>query len=293
MSDPPEILPVISSISPDSAGFGDTVIIRGSGFDFIRGGSIVTFNSVQPQFGSDYLSWSDSLIKVKVPWTTSGKVYVEVDENKSNGVNFIIKPIIHLPIEYGIVKDVDSNTYKTVKIGSQWWMAENLNVSHYRNGDIIPQVTDYHQWDKWDTITSGAWYYLNNDTVIGAIYGKLYNAYAVLDKRGIAPEGWHIPTDAEWSILTSYLGGESVAGGKLKESDTTHWQSPNYGATNETGFTALPGSIISYRGDWWTCTEYDTSYTFYWARSLYCYTNIIDRFYSYKKSGFSVRCVKD
>ena len=122
-----------------------------------------------------------------------------------------------------------------VQIGNQIWMTKNLNVSHYRNGDIIPEVTDPTQWRD---ITTGAWCYYNNDTANGTVYGKLYNSYAVTDSRGLAPMGWHIPSQPELELLITYLGGSVVAGGKLKSK--TGWQSPNSGATNSTGFTGLP-----------------------------------------------------
>jgi uncharacterized protein (TIGR02145 family) len=209
---------------------------------------------------------------------------------------------------YGYAKpypviDIDSIVFKSDKwqpltIGKQVWMLKNLNVDHYRNGDTIPQVTDPTQWLN---LTTGAWCYYNNDPVMGAIYGKLYNWYAVNDPRGLAPDGWHVPTDAEWTILTNYLGGESVAGGKLKEAGTAHWKTPNDGATNESGFSALPGGLRFYSngafytfggaGYWWSATEgYATSA---WFRDLsYDYTYVRRGHFS-KEDGFSVRCVKD
>lgn len=134
----------------------------------------------------------------------------------------------------------DDKVYKIVKIGNQVWMAENLNTSHYLNGDSIPQVQDKAEWVA---LTTGAWCYYQNDAENGKTYGKLYNWYAVNDPRGLAPEGWHIPTDAEWIALIDYLGGTNVAGGKMKQIGTVHWISPNLGATNESGFSALPGGL--------------------------------------------------
>ncbi|MBL0358943.1 MAG: proprotein convertase P-domain-containing protein [Chitinophagaceae bacterium] len=124
----------------------------------------------------------------------------------------------------------------TVTIGDQVWMAKNLEVTNYRNGDPIPQVTDPTQWAS---LTSGAWCWYNNDSVLGAIYGKIYNFYAVTDPRGLAPAGWHIPTMQEWYNPEYYLGGDGVTGGKLKS--VNYWNSPNGGGTNSSGFTALPG----------------------------------------------------
>jgi uncharacterized protein (TIGR02145 family) len=141
-------------------------------------------------------------------------------------------------VETNTVTDIDGNIYHTVTIGTQVWMVENLKTTKYRNGDPIPNVTG----NAWAALTTGAYCWYNNDAATyKATYGALYNWYAVADSRNIAPTGWHVPTDAEWTTLTTFLGGESVAGGKLKETGTNHWTSPNTGATNETGFTALPG----------------------------------------------------
>ena len=135
------------------------------------------------------------------------------------------------------ITDIDGNTYKTVKIGKQEWMAENLNVSHYCNGDPIPKAKD-----EWSKLKTGAWCYYDHDEENGKIYGKLYNGYAVYDPRGLAPEGWHVSTDNEWKILMKYLGGEDIAGDKLKE--PTYWWVEDYSVpTNESGFTALPGGL--------------------------------------------------
>ncbi|MDQ1265661.1 MAG: hypothetical protein QG635_812 [Bacteroidota bacterium] len=186
--------------------------------------------------------------------------------------------------------------YESVTIGAQIWMKKNLDVICYRNGDTIPQVTNVSQWDK---LTTGAWCYYNNDPANGAIYGKLYNWYAVNDPRGLAPAGWHIPTITEWNTLITSLGGWETAGGKLKEAGTSHWYDPNSGATNSSGFTALPGGGISAasfnylkdKGFWWTSSKESSSdangYYMY-----YYYTSAIPSSYSLT-DGLSVRCVKD
>jgi uncharacterized protein (TIGR02145 family) len=174
-------------------------------------------------------------------------------------------------------------------------MRENLDVVTYRNGDVIPQVTDASAWAG---LTSGAWCYYNNDVANGAIYGKLYNWYAVNDTRGLAPKGWHVPTDAEWTILTDKLGGTSVAGGKMKS--LTRWTTPNTSATNENGFTGLPGGFRDYYGTffyignfgfWWSSSEYDTASA--WFRNLYYNGGNASRDNYDKKNGFSVRCLRD
>ncbi|HRH49371.1 MAG TPA: fibrobacter succinogenes major paralogous domain-containing protein [Panacibacter sp.] len=185
---------------------------------------------------------------------------------------------------------------KAIGIGTQVWMTKNLDVSHYRNGDPIPQVTDPIAWAA---LTTGAWCYY---PAAGAIYGKLYNWYAVNDPRGLAPAGWHVPSDAEWTTLTTFLGGEAVAGGKMKETGTTHWTSPNYGATNSSGFTGLPGGFcyidgtfnqLRYWGFWWSSTE-NYYINFADIRSLTSnYGNFPGGGYYNKHYGLSVRCVKN
>jgi len=137
----------------------------------------------------------------------------------------------------GIVKDIEGNTYKTIKIGTQVWMAENLRVTKLNDGKAIQQITSIGSW-PYDSTRCYCWY--NNEIKYKNTYGALYN-WHILDTGNICPEGWHVPKDTEWTILTDFLGGDVVAGGKMKEADTTHWLNPNIDATNESGFTALPG----------------------------------------------------
>ena len=172
-----------------------------------------------------------------------------------------------------------------------------MNVSKYRNGDIIPQVTGGTQWSS---LTTGAWCYYANTTSNGTIYGKLYNWYAINDPRGLAPIGYHIPTDSEWTTLTTCLGGINVAGGAMKEIGTLHWDTPNTGASNSSDFTGLPGGYnptdgsywnIGKYGAWWSSSEIDA--TTAGNRSLIYNIAGIGSLNGFKKSGFSVRCVKD
>ena len=147
-------------------------------------------------------------------------------------------PNVHNPdLTYGSMTDQEGNVYKTIVIGTQEWMAENLNTSIYRNGDAIPTNLDNAAWFG---ATSGAWAYYNNDSSYVCPYGKLYNWYACADARQICPMGWHLPTDAEWTMLTNYLGGLFVAGGKMK-STSDLWGSVNVEATNSSGFSGIPG----------------------------------------------------
>ena len=188
----------------------------------------------------------------------------------------------------------DGKTYKTVKIGNQTWMSENLSVSIYRNGDTIPQVQDPKAWS---TLTTGAWCYYEGKTETGTKYGKLYNWYAINDPRGLAPEGWHIPTDAEWAALTTFLGGKIESSAKIKS--TRGWSQGGNGS-NESGFNALPGgtrsineafSFVGDYGYWWTSSSFD-GYSA-WNRFLAYNNNYIGRSTGWKQFGNSVRCVKD
>ncbi len=185
----------------------------------------------------------------------------------------------------------------TIQIGTQKWMSKNLDVAFYRNGDPIPQVTDSTAWPG---LTTGAWCYNNNDPIQGNKYGKLYNWYAVNDPRGLAPQGWHIPSDAEWTTLETTLGGSSVAGGKMKEPGTLNWTTPNTGADNSSGFAGLPGGdrnsvgefgYVGFAGNWWSSTE--SSSTFAWNRSLDFNVGTLLRLSNFKQNGFSVRCLRD
>jgi len=181
-----------------------------------------------------------------------------------------------------------------VTIGSQIWTSKNLNVSTYRNGDVIPQVQDPNAWAN---LTTGAWCYYNNDASNDTICGKLYNWYAVNDPRGLAPKGFHIPSDAEWTVLTNYLGGEEIAGKKMKS--TSGWKEDG-NKRNSSGFSGHPGGSRgksgSFRnfggyGYWWSSTEDDSTNA--WNHNLYYCNGIVYRSNDYKESGLSVRCLRD
>ena len=191
----------------------------------------------------------------------------------------------------------DGKSYNTVKIDTLCWMAENLTTSTYRNGDPIPNVTDNLAWRN---LTTGAYCWYNNDSATyGSTYGRLYNGYAVKDNRNLCPTGWHVPTTDEWTALTNYLGGASVAGGKMKESGLAHWLSPNVGATNVSGFTALPGGYRSYYGYFsslpseamiWSSSAYSNN-LFY--RRLHYDSEVVEANGTDIGLGFSVRCIED
>jgi uncharacterized protein (TIGR02145 family) len=193
-----------------------------------------------------------------------------------------------------------------VTIGTQVWVEFNLDVVTYSDGTVIPQVSDPTAWAN---LTTGAWCYYNNTTANGTTYGKLYNWNAVkgihdtdpnTPNKKLAPTGYHIPSDAEWSTLITYLGGDSVAGGKMKATGTALWLSPNQGATNSSGFTGLPGGYRYYNGTflsignvgfWWSSSEYDTTNA--WSRYLSSNSGIAYRNNINKVDGFSVRCLRD
>ena len=195
------------------------------------------------------------------------------------------------------VTDIDGNVYQTVTIGTQIWMKENLKVTKYRNGAAIPNITD---GTTWSSLTTGAYCDYSNTPANSAIYGKLYNWYTVSDSRNLAPAGWHVPTAGEWNILVTFLGGNAFAGGKLRETGTTHWLSPNTTATNESGFTGLgtgyrkpDGGYISFNFNtyFWTSTAFDAiqSYDFgFFHLDIVAYQYEDD-----KTTGFPVRCIKD
>ena len=239
--------------------------------------------------------------------TTDGKLYIYVTtlaewKQLSYGLNSLSSDC-----GFPITDTRDSQTYNTVLIGNQCWMSENLNI-----GDMVEGQYDQFNDGDFDK------YCFDNDTLNCDTYGGLYqwaemvqylngasntnswNPVPTGNVQGICPTGWHLPTDVEWTTLTDYLGGTSVAGGKMKETGTTHWNSPNTGATNESGFIALPGGYryssgsfysLGYYGDWWSSTE--NAGTDAWSRVLYYDGDQVGRYGSYKTNGFSVRCLKN
>ncbi len=192
----------------------------------------------------------------------------------------------------------NGHTYSSVVLGNgQEWMSENLKTANYRNGDPIPTGLDDATWGS---TAAGAYAIYDNDNANEAIYGKLYNWYAVTDPRHVCPSGWHEPTDAEWTVLTDYLGGEEVAGGKMKTMGVQYWLTPNQDASNESGFSGLPGGSrglfgpffpIGYDGGWWSSTDYNT--TSAWHRALFYNSENAFVYNNGKFYGLSVRCLRD
>ena len=211
-------------------------------------------------------------------------------------------PNVHNPdLTYGSMTDQEGNVYKTIVIGTQEWMAENLNTSSYRNGDAIVTGLDN---SAWGATTSGAWSYYNNDASYACPFGKLYNWFACTDARGLCPVGWHVPSDDEWTVLIDFLGGQYVAGGKMKstgvvEDETGLWLSPNLEATNSSGFSGLPAggryllgySYLGDSGDWWDSSFSGTNSAS--GRDLFFYDGNAAVLFTSKISGLSVRCLRD
>jgi uncharacterized protein (TIGR02145 family) len=215
-------------------------------------------------------------------------------------------PNIHNPdLNYGTMTDQEGSTYKTIVIGTQEWMAENLNTSIYRNGDAIPTGLSNAEWENTINTEQGAWDYYNNDASYSCPYGKLYNWYTCVDARQLCPVGWHVPTDAEWTVLIDYLGGETIAGGKMKtigniEAGTGLWYSPNAEATNSSGFSGTPGGSrfydgtyneIGYAGLWWGSSENGPISA--WNRAMINSQAGAFRFNYGKQDGYPVRCLRD
>jgi uncharacterized protein (TIGR02145 family) len=195
-----------------------------------------------------------------------------------------------------VIEDTDGNIYTSVKIGTQEWLVENLKTTRYKDGTAIPLITDNTAWT--DLTTPGYCWYNNDASANKSTYGALYNWYAV-NQGKLCPTGWHVPTYEEWEALTTFLGGDNIAG-KLKEAGTNHWASPNTGATNESGFTALPGGQRSevglfdfalWNGLWWTSSEITAQE----AYGIWIATDLLEVYNSMedKKQGYSVRCLKD
>jgi uncharacterized protein (TIGR02145 family) len=209
-------------------------------------------------------------------------------------VSFILSAVVMTAMMLNSCGEGASNE---VTIGNQVWMAENLNVDKFRNGDPIPHAETQEEWKKADENGQPAWCYYDNDPANGEKYGKLYNWYAVNDPRGLAPEGWKIPSDEDWTRLTDFLGGYRIAGTKMKS--TGGWKE-NGNGTNESGFSGLPGGRrkkvgtfynIGEHGDWWSSTEATTSSA--WHRALRYGTGDVHIDNDPKGKGLSVRCLRD
>jgi uncharacterized protein (TIGR02145 family) len=233
---------------------------------------------------------------------------MENSENKSlisTGSSNLAKTEKLLSMTQKILGEIKPQ-YDSIKIGNQEWMTRNLDVDRFSNGDLIPHVESDDEWKEAGEKGQPAWCYYDNDSENGKKYGKLYNWYAVNDLRGLAPEGWHVPTDEEWTNLVEYLGGNGIAGHKMKSVEGWEdWEDEdgelqNWNGDNSSGFNALPGGFRFFDGSFykvrfnaffWSATEY-VSYNA-WLRNLFFNNGNVSRYISFKRNGFSVRCLRD
>jgi uncharacterized protein (TIGR02145 family) len=290
----------VSNLSANTAKASGTVVDIGEGAtqyghcygtsrDVNPGGSTLKTELGKPNNTGDYTSQLTNL-------AAGTTYYIKAYVRDANGY-VLGKEISFTTSNLEQISDIDGNVYNIVNIGAQVWMKENLKTTKYKDGTDIPLVTNNSEWSA---LASPAYCWYNNaESTYKADYGALYNWHTVSTGK-LCPTGWHAPTDAEWTTLATYLGGTSVAGGKLKETGTIHWLSPNSGATNESGFTALPGGECNFSGtfvhigdygSWWSSTEKSTAS----AVSLginYTYSNVGINTPD-KSNGYSVRCLKD
>jgi len=298
----------VSNIGMNQATSGGTVTDDGNADVVDRGvcWSIAELPSIVDSKSHDGfgLGFFESTI---IQLTPNTKYYVRAYATNSEGTAYgeqvtfnIWSDIVFNPdLTYGTVSDIVGNDYKTIQIGSQVWMAENLKTTKYRNGDLIGTTTPATLDISAEATPKYQWAYDGDESNV-AFYGRLYTWYAVTDIRNICPTGWHIPSDVEWETLKSFLGGGNVAGGKLKETGTTHWLPPNEGATNETGFTALPsgvhspgwfGNIGIYSYFWCSATEPNKVDAV--SQGIFTDAIFVVREANPKYSGCPVRCLKD
>lgn len=289
----------ITGIGTGGAVTGGNITSQGSAAVTVRG--VCWGEAVNPDLTGTYTTdgagtgvFTSTLSGLKANTTYYVRAYATNQAGTAYGNQLSFKT---LPSVSGPVTDIDGNSYPTIMIGNQVWMAKNLAVTKLNDGTPISLVENDSAWGQ---LTTPAFCWYNNDKdSLGAIYGALYTWYAV-ETGKLCPSGWHVPTDAEWIELTDFLGGNTPAGGKLKEAGTSHWTSTNSQATNETGFTAIPGGfreiygLFSYLGTyagWWSATD---TYTYVpWARYMVVNPHTLNKFGYIKHTGMSVRCLKD
>ena len=282
----------IKNITNTSARFEAIILSKGEGtisqigycWSTLQNPTILS-NNVNGTW-KDSINFSNSIYS----FTKNTKYYVRAYASNELGISYSNQ------IEFSTLNKEDS-LLESIKIGTQIWTTKNLDVSTYRNGDTIRHARTPEEWQDAASKGEGAWCYYNNDPKNGEIYGKLYNWHAVKNSRILAPSGYHIPSDLEWSLLTEYLGGEEIAGFKMK--NTSGWYD-NGNGDNSSGFNGLPGGYcgssgnfndITGYGNFWSSSEYDTNYA--WFRYLYANYTKVFRDYLDKNIGLSVRCIKD
>ena len=301
----PELTTVlVSNISHTTAECGGNIIADGGCEIKARGvcwsvGEEPTSDSRKTIDGSGTGSFTSSIKDLMPGISYTVRSYAINATSTGYGNTLVFETLNDTLIEFphcGMVTDIDNNTYETVMVGAQCWMKENLKVSRYRSGDLIITGLGNTQWSK---ASSGSYAVYENDPDNGAEYGYLYNWRAVSDSRGLCPDGWHIPSKSEWETLVDYLGGEEIAGGKMKEARHVHWEYPNTGADNSSGFAALPGGLrmtdggyhlMGYTAGFWSGTEYDIYNAYIFELN---HDQVRIRASLGKTVGFSVRCLKD
>jgi len=295
---------IASSITTSSAISGGSIASDGGGN--ITSGGVCWSTTVNPTIGNSKTTdgiVSGSFVSTLTGLSANTTYYVRAYATNSAGTGYGEQAQFSTLADYsgqtGTVTDIDGNSYSTIGIGSQIWMAANLKTTKYRNGTLIGTTSSPTLDITYEVTPKYQWAYDGNENNVNT-YGRLYTWYAVTDSRNICPTGWHVPSDSEWSTLTTFIGGESVAGGKLKETGTTHWITPNTLATNIYSFTALPGGdrevtgifkLLGTNGGWWSTSE-NTAATG-WFRLLLNDSGIVSRGYFNKSYGFAVRCLKD
>lgn len=287
----------VSGISPEGAvsgGYikaekGSSVIERGVCWDVSSPPKITGNKTIDGNGAGSFLSTLKGLDPGTVYYVRSYAISSR-DTAYGNVVTFST-------LNYEIVSDIDGNEYRATTIGTRTWMTMNLKTTKYNDGTHIPLVSGEAAWAGLST--PGYCWYKNEEGSFKESYGALYNWYTVNTGK-LCPAGWHVPDDNGWSLLTTYLGGEDIAGGKLKESGKDYWVDPNTGATDERGFSALPGGFRYYDGKffdfgfsayWWCAGELSESRACF--RFIYYNEISIYRFDNSKKNGFSVRCIKN
>ena len=299
-------------LSPGSQSFRVSGISRGMYFVSITGNGysyttkLVSQSNSKSKPGIEYIgpALKTPGFPFKSTTTTREMLYKTGDQLLYKGISGIYSTLVPdvpastktVTFNFVACTDKNNNNYTVVQVGTQIWMAENLKTTRYNDGNPIPLTRDNATWG---TMTTPGYCWYNNDSVTYNTYGALYNWFTVSTAK-LAPAGWHLPTDAEWTTLTTYVGGLAAAGGKLKETGASHWASTNTGATNEYGFSALPGgerfssgdfSSIGTYGMWWSSTV-NTGTTAWYRYITYNAANV-NRFNGNKGTGFNVRCVKD
>jgi uncharacterized protein (TIGR02145 family) len=270
---------------------GANIVARGICWDTIQNPTIA---GNKTEDGTGLGSFTSNLNGLTANTKYYVRAYVTVDAGTGYGNEILFSTKQDIP---ATVTDIDGNVYNTVTIGTQTWLKENLKTTKYNDGTGIAFPGSNNA--LWQNNTSGAYAWYNNDVANKNIYGALYN-WAAVNGGKLCPAGWHVATDAEWQILTDFLGGGGLAGGKLKETGTTHWNAPNTSATNQSLFTALPGGsrgldgsfdTKGFNGYFWSSTGF--SATDAWSVYMYYGNGFVYR-YSFNKSfGYSVRCVLD